>query len=92
MLAAAVAGSHGGSKVARMLYGDCAGKLAEGWHATLEAKGFDSVEAELGVGLVLAVKDEVERVRVILIRRMRRRANERASRAHPKLNESPPAL
>ena len=46
-----------------MLKEDCAGAFAEGWHATLEAKGLGSVEGAVGLGVVLAVKDEAERVR-----------------------------
>ena len=48
------------------------------YHTTLEAKGLDSVEAAIGVGVVLAVKDEAERVRA---RACRPRALARTRRA-----------
>ena len=64
-----------------MLKEDCVGALAEGWHAWLEAKGFDSVEAAVGMGVVLAVKDEAERVRASSAHTWRR-ASERVP-SHP---------
>ena len=57
-MCAAILASFDGARVARLLKEDCSGGVADGWHAALERKDLEAVEASTGLGSVLAVKDE----------------------------------